>query len=215
MSQIVRILPSAQPDSDLIVGITYDYMLDGEGVSSRNESWQNETGAGNRTFVSQEIWVGRFTHDTEPIEWSQIATRQNETYSPESISLTATGNNLTDTIKIRRQIIIMYFTAGTRNEKLVTFPPHKDPWIPIELQEVKPRSEIEAICFKAYRTVINSERKNDVCLKDEAGWCTALDATPVQNDENLIQVLVRLTTYHKCSNNPIYFYLVATHRSKL
>lgn len=45
-------------------------------------------------------------------------------------------------------------------------------------------------------------------------WCVALDVTPVQLTEDSIQVLVRMRTYFYKQNAQIYFYVVATHKSK-
>ncbi len=51
----------------------------------------------------------------------------------------------------------------------VAFKPVKDPGLPQEIREANPKSQIESICYKAYRTWINNDEKskNKVRLIDE------------------------------------------------
>jgi len=63
--QLVRTLRRAQPNSDTIVGITYDYRV------------RNHT-SGELEEITQEIWVGKFTLPGQDIEWTKIEATSKE-----------------------------------------------------------------------------------------------------------------------------------------
>lgn len=84
--QIVRILPAAQPNSQLIVGITYEYSIEHEDPFSEENNQQVKKE--NKTEqISQQIFVGKVDGSGKPIKWVQITSRRDQNVVNEEITL--------------------------------------------------------------------------------------------------------------------------------
>lgn len=78
---MVRVLPRSQPNSDLIVGVTYDYVI--KNINQKKDTNNNPKDDDDIKYkayveVKQEIWVGKFPGAGEDIEWTQIQNRPQE-----------------------------------------------------------------------------------------------------------------------------------------
>lgn len=121
----MRIARRAHPKGDTIVGITYTYDIQTE-FTLKN----NETKRITRT-VTQEIHVGHYEGRGKPIEWREIKPDKAKSNLNEQ-------REASDELGDKR--------GGTKKldeKKLLG--------VPVDRRETNPYSQIEAICFKAYR----------------------------------------------------------------
>ncbi|ODM93112.1 Cation channel sperm-associated protein subunit gamma 1 [Orchesella cincta] len=181
--KLVRVLRRAQPNSDTIVGITYDYRVRNPTTKELEE-------------VTQQVWVGKFTYPGQNIEWSKV----------EAVSV---DNN------IESHRVLDGAEAKSPGDP-VLFDPVKQPGLPLQIREANPKSPIETICYKTYRTVIQPVAPR-ATVYDDRGWCQVIDATPEVMKELTIQVLVRFRLMYNEEGRdiiPVYFYILATHTLK-
>lgn len=122
--KIVRLARRLHTTADTIIAISYNYQEPDYG----GEKWDT------LRDINQQLWIGKYWKVGQAIQWEQIATGEvaNSNSAEEKI-LTSGDDGVVD-------------TATLSERKIVGLPASRG--------EAKPKSQIEAICFKAFRTRI-------------------------------------------------------------
>lgn len=109
----------------------------GDTIVAITYDYQVEDKEKRTSDISQQIWVGSYQGKGIPIQWQEL-----------------TSGLTTENLKEER----VYPQDSDKVGHTEDLPPQKIMGVPVERRETNPKSQIEAICYKTYRSNMGKQK---------------------------------------------------------